>query len=736
MPDYTAPVPVPGRNMGEARARVESRAKVTGAVVYGSDTPVANPAYAFLLTSSIATGRIRSFDLAAAKALPGVIEIVTYENMPKLKPVEHFSKGGYSSTEHFPMDGPDIVHEGEIIGVVVAETYEIARDAAHRVVVHYDAKPPSAGFGSKGTQTLDVDKVVKGYKDKVAGDFDHAYAGAAVKVDAHYSTPTQHHNPIELFTTTAEWSGDDLRIYEPSQFVWGLKNGVAKRLQIDPERVTVVNPFVGGAFGSKGSMTPRTSIIATVARMVRRPVKLVPTRSQGFTIVTYRAETEHHIKLGADKSGKLVALSHDGWELTSRTDNYKVAGTEATTQMYGAANVASKVRVVKADRNTPGFMRSPPEVPYMFALECAIDEMAEKCGIDPVEFRKINDTKVSPVSGQTFTSRSLVECFDAASAAFGWSKRDPRPGSMRDGDWLVGYGCATTCYPANSMAATARVRLTADGHARVQIAAHDVGTGATTIMGQIAATAFGIPLENVSIEMGDSRLPPGPVAGGSMTTASAGSAVKAACDKVAARFGNAVPQGAALKPAFDALKLGSIEEYAEWNPPTSPDGAARLYDGRTGGGAEGEEKKALSYAFGAEFVEVHVHSRTREIRVPRVVGAFAAGRIMNPRTARSQLMGGLIWGVSSALLEATEIDRKRARYVNDNIAEYLIPVNADIRSVEVILVPEVDEQVPMGAKGLGELGNVGTNAAIANAVYHATGKRIRDLPITIDKLIA
>ena len=736
MADYTSPVPLAGANMGKPDARIEAREKVTGSLLYAADEPVANPAYAYLVTSAIAKGTIRGFDLGAAKALPGVIDIFTYRNLPKRKDVGFQGEGGYVSNSHDPLGSADVIHDGQIVAVVVAETYEIARDAANRVVVDYAVAAPSATLASKGTETDDAAQVAKGWKDKVAGNFDRAWANSAVTVEADYATPTQHHNPIELFSTTAVWHGDELTIYEPSQFVYNLKNGVAKNLDMPVDKVTVVNPFVGGAFGSKGVMTQRTGIIARVAKIVGRPVKLVATRDQGYTIATYRAETSHHIKLGADKRGKLTALSHDGWEVSSRNDAYKVGGTEATTQMYAIPDITSKVRIVRADRNTPGFMRSPPEIPYMFALECAVDELAEKCGIDPVEFRRMNDTQNSPVTGEKFTSRHLIECFDAGAKAFGWSKRNPAVGSMRDGDWLVGYGTAATCYPANTMPATARVRLSPDGHARVQIAAHDVGTGATTIMGQIAAEALGVELANVTVEMGDSRLPPGPVAGGSMTTASGGSAVKAACDKVIAKFGNRLPTGDALVAAFKKLNVGVVEEYAEWSPPKSKGGVARLYEGQMSGGAEGEEKPILAFAYGAEFVEVHVHARTREIRVPRILGAFAAGRIMNPRTARSQLMGGLIWGIGSALHEATEIDVKRARYVNDNLSEYLIPVNADIRSVEVIMLPETDDQVPMGAKGIGELGNVGTNAAVANAVYHATGKRIRDLPITIDKLIA
>lgn len=727
---YTRPVPVPGRNMGRADARIEARAKVTGGTVYAADTALANPAYAYLLTSAIARGRIRGFDLADARAMPGVIEIFTYQNFPKPGSFRQATPPptGRQAPEPNPLRSADIAHEGQMVGVVVAETYEIARAAANRVRIAYDEQAPAAGIGSRGTDIVDLADVEKGHEDPAAGDFARAYAAAAVTFAGEYGTPTQHHNAIELFTTLAEWRGDDLTLHEASQNVHAQKSAVAAALGVDPARVTVVNPFVGGSFGGKNP-TPRPAIVAAIAKALRRPVKLVVTRDQGFTTNTYRAETRHAMRLGASADGRLVALSHEGTELTSRIKDYRTAGTELTTQIYGVPNIASKVRVARADRNTPGFMRSPPEVPYMFALESAIDELAEKCGMDPVAFRRLNETAVSPVSAKTYTSRSLNECYAAAAAQFGWDKRDPRPRSMRSGEWMVGYGCATSARPAQAGASNARVKLTPDGRALVQIGAHDVGTGATTIMGQVAAERLGLPLDRVSVEMGDTRLPRATGAGGSRTTAGGGSAVRAACDKVAARFGGTVPTGAALRPAMARLGMGAIEEYAEWSPP----GEA------LGGAAPNSQPRAeppLACAFGAQFVEIHVHSRTREIRVPRITGAFAAGRIMNPRTARSQLMGGMIWGIGSALHEATEMDEKRGRYVNDSIAEYLIPVNADIREVEVILIPEVDDKIPLGAKGVGELGNVGTNAAIANAVYHATGRRIRDLPITIDKLIS
>jgi xanthine dehydrogenase YagR molybdenum-binding subunit len=470
-------------------------------------------------------------------------------------------------------------------------------------------------------------------------------------------------------------------------------------------------------------------------------VKLVLTREQGFSVATYRAETRHRLRLGADADGKFTALSHEGWEVTSRPDPYLVGGTDTTARLYACPNVFTKVRLVHADRNTPGFMRSPPEVPYLFALESAIDELAIKLGLDPIELRRRNDTMTEPIKGLPYTSRSLMECFDQAAESFGWARRAPTPGSMREGDWLIGWGCASTCYPTALAPATARVTFWKDGRVKVETAAHDLGTGAYTALAQVAAERLGVPVDQVTMAMGDSDLPPSPVAGGSITTASVSSVIAKACDAIRAKLGfnEAGKSDLVIRTAgFERLGVSVIEEYAEYVPHgVKADGIDKLYAGHSmiKGGSMLEDR--IQYAFGAEFVEVRVHARTREVRVPRVHGAFAAGRIVNPKTAHSQLMGGLIWGVSSALHEATELDPQTARYINDNLADYLVPVNADIDDVSVILVPERDTQVnPLGIKGLGELGNVGTNAAVANAVHHATGKRIRELPIRIEKLLA
>jgi xanthine dehydrogenase YagR molybdenum-binding subunit len=735
--------PEPKANMGNPEPRIDGRLKVTGEARYGSDFSVSNPAFAYLVTSAIAKGHIESMDLSDAKAVPGVLDIFTHKNTRELKDLK-YAAGGGGPTTSIQDFGPKIQHDGQIVAMVVADSFEAAREAAYKVRVSYSAEKPSATFGSSGVTEKKADK-----ETPQAGDAAAAFSSAEVKLDAEYGTPTQHHNPIELCTTTCVWRDGELTIYEPSQFVYGLKNGVAQKLGIAPEKVHVISPFVGGAFGSKGQLSPRTGLVAFAAKRLNRPVKLVATRDQGFTIQTYRAETRHWIRIGAQRDGKITSFIHEGWEVTSRPDPYSVAGVEDSARLYGFGTVKTGVTLVQADRNTPGFMRSPPVVPYIYALESAIDELAVKLDMDPVELRRINDS-MTDATGKQWSSRSLMKCYDEAAHRFGWSERAPRPGSMRDGDWLIGWGCASAVYPTHVGAAAVRVRLMANSEARVQIAAHEIGTGTYTVIGQMAAERLGIPLSSVQVEMGDSKLPPSPVAGGSNQTASCCSVVMKACDAINVRLSGGQPAakaetvgraavdggGEKLEDKFKRLGVGAIEEYAEFVPPGGkPDTIQKLYAGQPflTGGSKGEK---LMYALGAEFVEVRINALTKEIRVPRMVGAFAAGRIMNTRTAHSQYMGGMIWGVSSALHEATEIDPRNARYVNDNLADYLVPVNADIQQVDVILIPEEDSFVnPAGVKGIGELGNVGTAAAVANAVYHATGVRVRQLPIRLEKLL-
>ncbi|RWN29855.1 xanthine dehydrogenase family protein molybdopterin-binding subunit [Mesorhizobium sp.] len=753
--------PAPEENMGNPVPRIDARLKVTGQAGYPADLATANVAYGVLATSTIAKGSISGLRLKEARALPGVLDIVSVGDMDEVdKP--KFGNTGASSIG--PLHDKTIFHDGQIIALVVAETFEAAAEAAMLIRADYAQETPSASFDSQGTTIEPAAGKSPMYKEDLkAGDFDAAYAAAAVKIDQKYSTPTQHHNPIELFSTTAWWQGDQLTVHEPSQNVTGWKTELARQLKIDPANVRIVSPYIGGAFGSKGPMTARTAIVAVAARRVGRPVRCVVSRMQAYDTQTYRAETRHRIRIGANQDGRITAFGHEGWEVTSRPDPYVVGGTSATSRMYNYGAVFTRVSLVHADRNTPGYMRSPPETPYVYALENAMDEMAVELGMDPVEFRRINEPEKEPIGGKPFSSRSLIKCYDQAAEAFGWSKREAAVGSMRDGDWLVGMGCATAIYPTAAAPCAARVRLTDDGHVRVQSGSHEIGTGVRTVAGQMAAERLGVDIDKVSVEMGDSTLPPAPVSGGSISTASVCSAVLKACDAIREKlFTAAVGEGgplagsgnaklemekeavvtdsgksARLSDVFNAMQIGALEEYAEFAPKgSSPEALKKLYAGQAEFHGGDQDEDSVKYAYGAELVEVRINSYTREIRVPRIVGAFAAGRIMNTRTARSQLMGGMIWGIGQALHEATEIDRRHARYVNRDLQDYLVPVNADIKQLEVILVPEVDHAVnPAGVKGLGELGNVGTAAAVASAVYHATGRRIRDLPIRIENLI-
>ena len=738
MAETYEPAPAPKQNMGQPIPRYEAVQKVTGAKIYADDLPVpGKPAYAWMVTSGIAKGRIISIDDTAALAVPGVQMVMTHENRPPLGDAKTFSSGGLAITEVAPLDGPDIHHDGQPVALIVADTFEAAREASFKLKIAYAEEAPTATFDSEGAVQKHLSEVNPRYEPIRHKDADAALAGSAHMVDAKYYTPIQHHNAIELFSTTAYWDGPRLVLHEPSQFVWGLKNASAEQMQVDSDAVRIKSPFVGGAFGSKAAMTHRTALAAMAAKQMGRPVKLVAMRDQGFTHSGHRQETRQRVRLGCDASGKLTGYDHTQWEFTARTTPYSNGGLEKTAAMYDFKAVKSDNYVVQGDRNVPTFMRSPAEVPTVYALEAAMNELAAKAGIDPVEFRKMNDTRVDPVKGVPYTSRSLNQCLDAAAEQFGWSRRNPKPRSMRDGDWLIGWGCSMAMYPTQMSPSTARVTLRRNGSAMIEVAAHDVGTGCYTIAAQAAGERLGIDPARIDVRMGDSRLPPGPVSGGSISTASVTSAVANACDQLAERLGvaaDASPEE--RRAAIEGMTMPELDVTGSWFPAEFDQKAVdALYEGgvRIAGGST--DKRAM-YAFGAEMVEVRINERTREVRVPRIVGAFAAGRIMNPRTAHSQYLGGLIWGIGSALHEATEIDHKRARYINDNIAEYLIPVNADIADVQIVMVPEVDNEINvLGVKGIGELANVGTPAAITDAIWHATGIRIRDLPVRIEKLL-
>lgn len=720
-------------SMGQPVRRYEAYEKVNGAALYASDVKLAKVAHAYLLTSRIGRGKIRAMDLESALSLSGVLDILTHQTIgAQIRQTPAITDGGYMADSLLPLGSNQIAYWGQPIALVIAESFEIAREAAGRIEVTYDVEPSASSFDSAGTETAELEPMAVS-----VGDFETAFANAPVKVDARYSTPAQHHNSMELYATQCVWEGEQLTVYEPGQYLNNLKHGLSEQLGISPDRIRIVNRYVGGAFGAKGFLTQRTALVAIAARRIGRPVKLVATRQQGFVVSSYRSESRHHIQLAAAPDGRLVAHRHEGWELTSRSDTMAHGANAMTVRLYACPNIESRVNSAKVDRSTPGFMRAPGEFPYAFALESALDELAYALEMDPVELRRVNDTAVEPIAGLPYTSRSLMKCFDAGSAAFDWQRRTPEPGSMRDGDWQVGWGCATAFYPTYGGSSAARVRLTADGRVQVSSAGHELGQGMYTMMAQVASEELGVPIENVTVSLGDTDLPPAVVAGGSSSTASIAPAIMAACSAIRKRLGYGREPATDVIAAMAAAGIGTVEEFAETRAHgQGPESIQALYRGKAvpAGGIHLEDR--VQFALGAQFVELRIHARTREIRVSRAVGAFAAGRIINPRTAHGQLVGGMIWGIGSALHEQTEIDPRNASYVNANLGDYLLPVNADIDDIKAIMVEEEDKLInAAGVKGVGEIGVVGMAAAIANALYHATGRRLRDLPLRIEHVL-
>jgi xanthine dehydrogenase YagR molybdenum-binding subunit len=743
--------------IGQPLSRKDGVVKVTGAARYAADFAEAGTAYAQLVHSAVAKGRIVELDTSAAEAVPGALLVLTHRNLDPLEPLRFMFDGGEAQSSFMPLMSDEVRYAGQTIALVVAETQEAADEAADLVEVAYRAVPAAASIHDR-----DAGEPVDAAEPIEVGDAEAAFAAAEVKVDAGYATPAQHHNPIELYATTALWRGGKLTVYLPSQWVKGTQVGLAKALGVPPDDVHVISPYVGGGFGSKGSIMPHTVLVAAAARRLGRPVKLVVRREDMYAAGSFRPATMQRVALGASRDGRLQALIHEQSGQTSRMDRACFPGTQITARMYAVPNIRTRETVIATDVNTPGFMRAPFETPTFFGLESAIDELAVALAMDPVELRILNEPDKDPTNGLPWSSRSLVQCYRRGAERFGWSRRTPEPGSMRDGDTLIGWGCATATYPTLLFPATARLRLSANGSAWVGCAAHDIGTGTYTIAAQIVADRLGIPMDRITVELGDSRLPTGPFAGGSVTAGSLGGALVEACTAAQERLWQAAaadggpfagmppgdlrfedgeivgPNGARepLASILSRMPSGLLKVEGEWAPPGMP--TEDVERAKRGGVAiAGPSYPAFSAAaFGAEFVEVRIDRRTRTIRAPRMVGVFAAGRILNAKTAHSQLMGGMVWGLSNALLEETEIDRKRARFVNANIAEYHVAVNADIVSVDVEMLDEKDELVnPLGAKGIGELGIVGTSAAVANAVYHATGVRVRKTPILIEDIL-
>jgi xanthine dehydrogenase YagR molybdenum-binding subunit len=691
--------------IGMPLARVEGRDKVTGAARYAVEYEADRVAYGWIVQSTIARGTIRSVDAAHALAHPGVLAVLSHENAPKVEAVD--------DPELSVLQSPSVRYRGQVVGLVVAETLETAREAAAHLYFAYDEEPHDVVLRADHPGLYAPDAVNAGYPtDAGRGDPTAALAGAAVQVEHTYATPGLHNNAMEPHATLAEWQGDELLLYDSNQGAPTARDTVAQVFGLDPERVRVVNRHVGGGFGSKGTPRPQIVLAAMGARATGLPVKLAITRQQMFAFVGYRTPTIQHVALGADADGRLVAITHDAISQSSRAREFTEQTAVATRIMYAAPHRRTTHRLARLDVPQPSWMRAPGECPGMFALESAMDELAFAAGIDPLELRILNEPERDPEKDIPFSSRGLVACLREGAQRFGWDGRDPHPGVRRDGRWLVGTGVAASTYPAYRSPAQAAARAEAGGTFTVRIGASDIGTGARTALTQIAADALGAPPERVVLELGDSALPKAGVAGGSMGTASWGTAVVRACEALRARL-DADHGGGADLPAEGVEARGDTAAEIEAQEPYS------------------------RHAFGAQFVEAHVDPETGEVRVARMLGVFATGRIINPRTARSQFIGGMTMGLSMALHEEGIMDAGFGDFVNHDLAQYHVAACADVPHIEVAWIDERDEHLnPMGSKGIGEIGIVGAAAAVANAVHHACGVRVRELPIRLDKVLA
>lgn len=697
--------------IGQPLPRVDGRAKVTGAARYAADFNHPDQAYAVIVSSTVGLGRIRRIDTANVESMPGVVAVMTHLNTPRLPYAPHKSYIDPTIGERLHVLADDRVRFfGQPVAVVIAKTLDHAERAAAALTVVYDEERPEV-------DPAKTEPVVPGaaqlpnprlHADEERGNADSAFAQAPVKVDGTYEIARQNHNPMEPHATVAAWEGDRLTLWSKSQFVINEQAEIAAVFGIPIDNVQVVCPFIGGAFGTSLRTWPHVTLAAIAARRAGRPVKLVLTRKQMFFTTGHRPRSLQRLAIGAGTDGKLSAIVHEGSGETSRYEEFTEALIDATGYMYSCPNVRMRYRLRPLDISTPNHMRGPGEASGIFALESALDELSYAVGLDPIELRRRNEPAVDETSGRPFSSRSLLKCYDEAAARFGWSRRNPKPGSMRDGRLLIGMGTASATYPAYQAPSSAMVRLLPGGLAEVEVAASDMGPGTYTSMTQVAAETLGLPMDRVTFRLGRSDYPPAPSHGGSWTMASVGSAIRAAClaakSELAKRYGD--------------LSGTPIEATASTQRDVE---AAQRYS---------------MHSFGAVFAEIAIDPDVGTIAVRRAVGAYGIGRVVNPRLASSQCTGGMIGGISMALMERTVLDQRNGRPVNAHMADYLMPVNRDIPEISSIFVPEEDPHVnPLGVKGLGEIALVGMAPAIANAVFHATGKRVRTLPIRIEDVL-
>ena len=735
-----------GSSIGQPLTRRDGVLKVTGGARYAADQHPPGMLYAVLAVSSIARGRVAFLDVAAAKAYPGVVEVITPANRPALAqdPDER------SDLFTFRLDllqSDRVRYANQPIAMVIAETLEAATQGAALLVPRYEIEP--AQIGLDATASFVPPAVGPGFPAEVhRGDIEAGLTSASKKIAVSYETPAQYHNPMEPHAIVAVWDGDVLSIDTPSQGLALAQGRLASLFGISPDNIHIRSPFLGGGFGCKGFITGPQVLGAIAARAVGKPVKLVLGREQMFGPVGHRAPTRQTLRLGTNQDGKLIALDHRTKTMSSTFDDFFEPASGISHALYASAAIATSHEAVRNDVGTPMFMRAPGEATGSIALESAIDEMAQACGVDPLAFRLKNYAEVEPISGKPFSSKALRECYRQGAERFGWEGRPLAPRQMRDRDGLlVGWGVGTAVFPALMFAGHAKAVVRRDGSGVMETGAHDMGQGAGTALAQIAADALGLDLDRLEFRSGSSDLPDAGIAGGSSHTATAGMAIHNAGADVIGRLAELATNDH-RSPLFGAGNAGVIarggrlfrrddesrsESYADI---LGRAGLAQIEGHGTSAADAVAQSSYAMYAHGAVFAEVRVDPDLGQIRATRVIGAFAAGRIINPRMVRSQLCGGMIWGISFALHEQAVMDPRSGRPMNANFAEYHIPVNADVPSLEAILVEEHDPHVnALGIKGVGEIGITGTAGAVANAVWHATGLRVRHFPITLDCLI-
>lgn len=708
--------------VGKPLDRVDGRLKVTGGARYAYEMQQDNVLYGFVVEASIGKGTIRSIDTRAAEKAPGVVLVLTHRNAP--------AQGTGNHRKAQPvLTGVQVTHYGQPVAFVVAESFERARAAAYLVDVKYDR---AAGKYALRTN-LDQARVPNDGQpaDSAVGDFAGAFASAAVQLDVTYTTPLQSHAMMEPHATLAMWDGDKLILHTANQMLNQGQQVIATTLKIPVENIRLISPFIGGGFGGKLWVNADAILAAIASQQLKRPVKIALTRQQIFHVTTHRSDTIQRLRLGTDRDGRILAIGHDVFSGNLPSEQTFEGAALQTRTLYAGPNRLTRHRLAPLDIPVASSMRAPGEAVGLMALECAMDELAEKLNLDPIELRVRNEPSEDPEKHIPYSSRHLIACMQEGARRFGWDKRNPKSGQIRDGRWLVGMGMAAATRGNPLQLSKANVRLDPDGTATVRMAMTDIGTGTYTILAQIAAEMLGLPMERVRVELGDTDFPQAAGSGGSWGAGSSGSALFEACNALREKLA----QAAGMDPATARFAEGSIASGEQSRELTDLVGQGMDADGEIQPGRNNKDFSQQSY--GAHFAEVGVDQDTGEVRLRRMLGVFTAGRVLNAKTARSQAIGGMVFGLGAALHEGMTLDPRFGYFVNRDLAEYLVPVHADIPAIDAIFLAELDDKSnPLKSKGIGELGICGAGASIANAVYNACGVRIRDYPITLDKLLS